>query len=144
MTKLGIGEGVDLTTVLPNRRNTLSSFDFAYWATTFTSEGTPSNYESDGPELNAVSLISWALSQIGINVGLTYSDIDEYCLEGRTTVELALKKRGALLFSGTDIAVTLGLGDILHPVHGRHFIHKPSLIDLPDWQYGAIIPLVDY
>lgn len=141
---LGIGVGVDTTGILPNRRNTLIPGDFAYWASTFIADGKPEDYSDSGPETNSAELISWAALQAGLEMPSTYSTIDTYCVSGRVTVSEALAKRGALLFNGTDIAVTLGLNDLLEQINGRYFIHKPITLQLADWSYGALIPGLEY
>jgi hypothetical protein len=138
---LGIGVGVDTTGILPNRRNTLIPGDFAYWASTFIADGKPEDYSDSGPETNSSELISWAALQAGLEMPST---IDTYCVSGRVTVAEALGKRGALLFKGTDIAVTLGLNDLLEQINGRYFIHKPTTLQLADWSYGALIPGLEY
>ncbi len=141
---LGIGVGVDTTGILPNRRNTLIPSDFAYWASTFIADGKSEDYSDSGPETNSAELISWAALQVGLEMPSTYSTIDSYCASGVVTVAEALGKRGALLFNGTDIAVTLGLTDILEQINGRYFIHKPTALEIADWSYGALIPGLEY
>jgi hypothetical protein len=141
---LGIGVGVDITDTLPNRRNTLSPFDFAYWTTTFIADGKPADYSDIGPTGGTPDLIVWALSQVGVDILSSYENIDAYCSETRITVSEALAKRGALLFNGSEIAVTLGLTDILTSISGRYFIKKVSSSELSDWNYGALIPRLEY
>ncbi len=141
---LGIGVGVDTTGILPNRRNTLIPSDFAYWASTFIADGKSEDYSDSGPETDTAELISWAALQVGLEMPSTYSTIATYCASGVVTVTEALGKRGALLFNGTDIAVTLGLTDILEQINGRYFIHKPTALEIADWSYGALIPGLEY
>ena len=141
---IGIGVGVSTVGILPNRRNTLSPSDFAYWSSTFVADGKPSDYSDSGPEDNAIELVAWSAGQVGLELPTTYADLYTYCQSGFVTVTEALSKRGALLFNGTDIAVTLGLKDILLNINGRYFIQKPSAIQLADWTQGALIPGLDY
>lgn len=141
---LGIGVGVDTTGILPNRRNTYSPSDFAYWASTFIADGTPSDYSDVGPELSTVDLVIWSAGQVGLDLPSTYEDIYTYCQSGLVTTSFALGKRGALLFNGEDIAVTLGLQDMLLNISGRYFIEKPTLLKLEDWTTGALIPGLEY
>ena len=141
---LGIGVGVDVTETLTNRRFTLSPFDFAYWTTTFITDGKPADYSDIGPATDTFDLIVWSLGQVGVEVLNSYADIDSYCSNSRITVNEAVAKRGALLFNGTDIAVTLGLTDILTSISGRYFIKKIPTEELADWNYGALIPRLEY
>ena len=141
---LGIGVGVNTTGILPNRRNTLFPSDFAYWASTFIADGKSGDYSDSGPETDTAELISWAALQTGLEIPSTYSAINTYCASGVVTVAEALGKRGALLFNGTDIAVTLGLTDILEQINGRYFIHKPTALEIAGWSYGALIPGLEY
>ena len=142
---LGLGVGVDTTGIIPNRRNTYLPSDFAYWASTFIADGKPADYNETGPIQDAVELVSWSASQVGlVDFPATYPKIITYCASGIISVSEALQKRGALLFNGEDIAVTLGLQDILTNINGRFFIIKPTIIQLNDWVYGALIPGLEY
>lgn len=145
MDVLGIGIGVSLEGVRHENINTMSPLDFAYWCTTYVVHGKPSDYSDKGLDIGSGSLISWASNQIGIiDMPTDYDDIKAYCASTLTTTKIALSKRGALLINDNDIAITLGLNDILLDVYGRHFITKLSSFDITKWAYGAFIPGLVY
>lgn len=142
---LGMGVGVSLEGVFHDSRNTLASSDFAYWCSTYVVRGVPSDYVDEGLEKSSASLISWACNQVGItDMPSTYDEIKSYCASKVITTSEALSKRGALLINDDDIAITLGLKDIVLDIYGRHFIKKVDAYYLSTWSYGALIPGLEY
>lgn len=128
------------------RIGTLSSLDFAYWVSTYTATGSPTDYDDFGPEVDGASLVSWAANQVGVEFPSVFAylltEFDGY----EITVEEALTKRGAILFSPNQIAVTMGLDYIVGIINGRYFQHKVAE-NLPyqdDWYFGAHLPGLIY
>lgn len=145
MDILGIGVGVSSDGILHDSRNTFSPSDFAYWCSTYIVSGIPSNYEDDGLDKGSGSLISWAAKQVGIqNMPNTYEGIQSFCSSMQITVKEAIAKRGALLVNATDIAICMGFTDIELDINGRHFIQKLTPTDILTWEYGMLIPGLDY
>ena len=122
------------------RTNTLSPYDFAYWASTFIATGEPSDYNDLGPEVDGASLASWAASQIGVTFPSDYTSAAAALSATAITVTAALQIRGALIVAPTKIAVCLGFGDAIDIISGRYFIKRVSIIDITKWSYGATLP----
>jgi len=148
-TVLGaIQSNVGVPTDTP-RVGTLSAYDLAYWASTFLSEGVPSDYTDLGPETDASTLISWAASQVGASIPTEYADLVPTLSQDLTVAE-ALRVRGALLVCAERVSLSMGLGDVIDLVNGRYFQYKPvpspqtPSVCLYTWQYGAYIPGVVY
>lgn len=131
------------------RINTKSSYDLAYWAGTFTTEGIPDDYTESGPETDLTSLLSWACSQIGIEFPTEFAAAVPL-LTPSLTVPQALRIRGALLVCTQRISITMGVGDVVDLINGRYFQYKPVMSPqtpqtcISNWQYGAYVPGVIY
>lgn len=147
--ELGITPGIVGTPSDASRIGTKSSYDLAYWAGTFTAEGTPGDYPEPGPELDLTSLLSWACSQIGVRIPTEFTEATPLFTE-ILTVPQALRIRGAVLICTQRISVTMGVGDVVDLVNGRYFQYKPVFApQTPDscinnWLYGAYVPGVIY
>lgn len=127
------------------RIGTLSPYDFAFWASTFVTEGTPSSYFDIGPETDGVALVSWAAAQVGASIPADYFYITGLLADTLITVDEALKTRGALLVSVDQIAVCMGLDDVVGVIDGRFFQFKTSADSTnPVWEYGAQVPGLIY
>lgn len=146
---LGIAPGVESAPAGTPRINTRSAYDLAYWASTFVAEGVPSDYLDSGTETDAASLISWAASQIGVEVPTEYADLYPL-LSNDMTVSKALRTRGAILVCQQRVSISMGLGDVIDLVNGRYFQYKPvpapqtPSVCLYTWEYGSFLPGVVY
>ena len=127
------------------RIGTLSPYDFAYWASTFVTEGTPDDYFEDGPETTGAPLVSWAAAQVGVTVPPEFYFLTPALSGGLITVATALKTRGALLVGIDQVAVCMGLDDVVGVVRGRYYQYKTTATSTnPVWEYGAQIPGLIY
>lgn len=140
MASIGAGIGNVGTSIDQPRVGTLSPFDFAYWASTFASPGTPRDYVDIGPETDAASLISWSAAQIGVSFPDSFNVAVLACSGYEISVKKALSTRGALLIGSSKFAVTLGLNDILDIVNGRYFIYRLNESQESKWITGAKLP----
>jgi hypothetical protein len=128
------------------RIGTASSLDFAYWASTYVTTGSPTDYSDFGPETDGASLVSWAANQVGVSFPAMFSVLlplfDGYTIP----IESALALRGAILLSPNQIAVTMGLGYIVGIINGRFFQHKvaENLSYQDGWYFGAHLPGLIY
>jgi hypothetical protein len=147
---LGIGVGVPTVSPDELRVNTKSSYDFVYWAGKFISSGVPSDYTEVGPETDGVSLITWALSQVGVGLPDNYSSAVTYLEGSKIPVEQAFRTRGALLVCYNRISISAGLDNIIDVVDGRYFMYKAVFSPQTSntcrriWQYGALVPELIY
>lgn len=148
--ELGIASNVIGLSTDEARVNTRSSYDFAYWASTFVSTGVPEDYFDLGPETDGTSLVSWAASQVGINFTADFQTANTILSEGAITVAEALRIRGAVLVCTRRISVCMGLTDVVDVVDGRYFQYKVrftpqnALTCINNWQYGALLPGLVY
>ena len=139
MSSLGAGVGVVGTASNTSRIGTKSSYDFAYWASTFVADGQVRDYSDMGAETDGVSLITWAAEQIGLTFPDTYSKAVAACTS-HITVDQALKTRGSLLISPDRFAVTLCLDDVIDVVNGRYFVYRMKDSQRANWNTGAKLP----
>lgn len=146
---LGITPGVASAPAGTPRIGTRSAYDMAYWAGTFVAEGTASDYLDQGPETDAASLISWAASQVGVEVPTDYDSLVA-TLSQDLTVSKALRTRGAILVCQQRVSISMGLGDVVDLINGRYFQYQPvpspqtPSVCLYTWDYGAFLPGVVY
>lgn len=147
---LGIGVGVPTVSPDELRVNTKSSYDFVYWAGKFIASGAPADYIEAGPETDGVSLVSWALSQVGVGFPDTFERAETYLAPHQISVEEAFRTRGALLVCTTRVSISAGLDNIIDVVDGRHFMYKAIFTPQTattcrkNWQYGALVPGLIY
>ena len=146
---LGIAPGVASAPAGTPRINTLSAYDMAYWAGTFVAEGTATDYLDEGPETDLASLVSWAASQVGVDVPTEYESLVPL-LSNDMTVAKALRTRGAILVCPTRVSISMGLGDVIDLINGRYFQYRPVFspqtpsICINNWEYGSFLPGVVY
>lgn len=148
---LGIGVGVPTVSPDELRINTKSPYDFVYWAGKFISSGVPSDYIEQGSETTGISLVSWALTQVGVGfTPQTFEAVETYLEPYRIGVEEAFRTRGAVLLCTTRVSISAGLDNIIDVVNGRHFMYKAIFTPQSantcrrNWQYGALIPGLIY
>jgi hypothetical protein len=145
MGALGIGVGVEASEMdLPLRMGTMSGYDLAYWASTFIAPGSSTDYDTDGQETDAASLISWAANRVGVTFPDTFADAVAALSGNEVEIDQALKTRGAVLVSDTKIALCLGLGDIIDIIDGRFFVVQMTDTKKAKWTTGALISEVIY
>jgi hypothetical protein len=145
MAELGIGVGIEQSEMdLPFRMRTMSGYDLAYWASTFVAPGFPTDYDTDGQETDAASLISWAANRIGVTFPDTFAAAVVALDGNEVEIDQALKTRGAVLVSGTKIALCLGLDDIIDIIDGRFFVVQMTDTKKAKWTTGALISEVIY
>lgn len=151
MTVEGLGPGFGVTAEdmpLPRRTNTLGALDFAYWAA-LNAAPYPTygmvTVDDESP-LNGTELVIWALSQVGIVIpfNMTYDKMREWCAGYEVSVEEALTTRGALIFSDTAVAITLGFHWFIEAKGDHHFVRKQRGLELARWTTGSMIPGVIY
>ena len=123
------------------RVGTLSPYDFAFWASTFIADGTPEDYFEDGPETTGAPLVWWAAAQVGVSVPPELYFLTPALSNHLITVDVALKTRGALLVGIDNIAVCMGLDDVVGVINGRYYQYKTTATSTnPVWEYGAHVP----
>lgn len=146
---LGIAPGVESAPAGTPRINTRSAYDLAYWASTFIADGVPSDYLDSGTETDAASLISWAASQVGVEVPTEYASLAPL-LSNDMTVSKALRTRGAILVCPTRVSISMGLNDVIDLINGRYFQYRPVFspqtpsVCINTWEYGSFLPGVVY
>lgn len=149
-TNIGIGVGVPTVSPEELRVGTRSAYDFVYWAGKFIAAGTSSDYLDAGPETDGVSLVSWALTQVGVSFPDTFSAAVTYLADSKISRDDAFRIRGALLVCNNRISISAGLNNVIDVIDGRYFMYKsvfspqtPNTCRL-NWQYGALVPGLVY
>lgn len=137
---LGIGVGIVGIPTDEVRVGTKSPYDFAFWASKFVSPGTVFDYSDLGPETDGLSLVIWAASKIGLTFPQTFSQGVAACQPYKVSVDQALRMRGALLISGSNFGVTLGLNDVIDVINGRYFVYRAEGYKKDKWITGAKLP----
>jgi hypothetical protein len=128
-----------------SRIGTLSAYDFAYWASTYITDGEPSDYLEPGPETSGAPLIAWAASQVGVAFPADFDEALVALADSHTSVESALRVRGALLInSASSIGICMGMRDIMMVTSGRYYLFKNTDVSTSQWLYGARIPGMVY
>lgn len=141
---IGAGVGVVGTPSGTMRIGTKSSIDYAYWASRFVADGSPSDYTDIGPETTGAPLVAWSAAQVGITVSSTWAILVS-ALTTEVTVDYALRTRGAMLYSPTKIAVSLGLYDVIDIVNGRYFVQRLTYASAQaKWSHGLLLPGATY
>jgi hypothetical protein len=147
---LGIGVGVPTVSPDELRVGTKSPYDFVYWAGKFIASGTSNDYLEPGPETDGVSLIVWALAQVGVSFPDTFPAAISYLSESEISRDQALRTRGALLVCNNRISISAGLNTVIDIINGRHFMYKAVFSPATpntcrfNWQYGALVPGLTY
>lgn len=117
---------------------TLSSLDFAYVASTYTTLDTGREFWlSDGPT-DIGNLISLAAEEVGVTLPVTLAGIAPLCTDTIPVID-ALRVRGALVFSSTNAGITLGLNDVITLAHGLYSIYRVDTSDT-QWLSAARVP----
>lgn len=124
------------------RINTLSSMDFAFWATTFTSVDVMRDDGIEGDD-DIGSLISWAAGQVGLDLPTTTPAIQALCTTVLSPAD-ALQIRGALIFDNEGTAgITMGLNDVISLYSGSYVMSRFDPVN-DQWLYGSRVPGLDY